>query len=192
MQRFLFITSSDFSWRLERSLWTNLRWVFVECCYFLKPCCNYVLQVSFLSASEAATQRCAKQLYWNHTSAWVFSCKLAAYFQNTSGWLFLDVTFTREIFVITNSDWALILESIILSPITSLSAALFIVPKLASTIEKRQRRIKNPLAHLRQSCRVWPKYALWQALQYYVTLYDIVSSWLMLGNVNCSNKSRNS
>ena len=23
------------------------------------------------------------QLYWNHTSAWVFSCKLAAYFQNT-------------------------------------------------------------------------------------------------------------
>ena len=24
-----------------------------------------------------------KQLYWNHTSAWVFSCKLAAYFQNT-------------------------------------------------------------------------------------------------------------
>ena len=25
----------------------------------------------------------AKQLYWNHTSAWVFSCKFAAYFQNT-------------------------------------------------------------------------------------------------------------
>ena len=23
----------------------------------------------------------AKQLYWNHTSAWVFSCKFAAYFQ---------------------------------------------------------------------------------------------------------------
>ena len=36
----------------------------------------------------------AKQLYWNHTSTWVFSCKLAAYFQNTfprktSGWLLL-------------------------------------------------------------------------------------------------------
>ena len=26
----------------------------------------------------------AKQLYWNSTSAWVFSCKFAAYFQNTS------------------------------------------------------------------------------------------------------------
>ena len=26
----------------------------------------------------------AKQLYWNHTSASVFSCKFAAYFQNTS------------------------------------------------------------------------------------------------------------
>ena len=27
----------------------------------------------------------AKNLYWNYTSAWVFSCKFAAYFQNTSG-----------------------------------------------------------------------------------------------------------
>ena len=25
----------------------------------------------------------AFQLYWNHTSAWVFSCKFAAYFQTT-------------------------------------------------------------------------------------------------------------
>ena len=25
----------------------------------------------------------AKQLYWNHTSAWVSSCKFTAYFQNT-------------------------------------------------------------------------------------------------------------
>ena len=25
----------------------------------------------------------ALQLYWNHTSSWVFSCKFAAYFQNT-------------------------------------------------------------------------------------------------------------
>ena len=25
----------------------------------------------------------AKQLYWNHISAWVFSCKFAAFFQNT-------------------------------------------------------------------------------------------------------------
>ena len=24
-----------------------------------------------------------KQVYWNHTSVWVFSCKFAAYFQNT-------------------------------------------------------------------------------------------------------------
>ena len=31
-------------------------------------------------------KRCSEnmqQLYWNHTSAWVFSCKFAAYFQNT-------------------------------------------------------------------------------------------------------------
>ena len=36
----------------------------------------------------------AKQLYWNHTSAWVFSCKFAPYFRtpfprSTSGWLLL-------------------------------------------------------------------------------------------------------
>ena len=28
----------------------------------------------------------ALQLNWNHTSAWVFSCKFAAYFQNTFSW----------------------------------------------------------------------------------------------------------
>ena len=39
----------------------------------------------------------AKQLYWNHTSAWVFSCRFAAYFQNnyfpknTCGPLILDI-----------------------------------------------------------------------------------------------------
>ena len=27
--------------------------------------------------------RMPKQLYWNHTSSWVFACKFAAYFQNT-------------------------------------------------------------------------------------------------------------
>ena len=37
----------------------------------------------------------ALQLYWNHTSEWMFSCKFAAYLQNTfytiniSGWLLL-------------------------------------------------------------------------------------------------------
>ena len=35
---------------------------------------------------------CKTQLYWNHTSTWLFSCKFAAYFKtpfsrNTSGWL---------------------------------------------------------------------------------------------------------
>ena len=40
----------------------------------------------------------AKQPYWNHTSAWVFSVKFATYFQNTfpgniSGWLLLTIWF---------------------------------------------------------------------------------------------------
>ena len=34
----------------------------------------------------------ALQLYWNHTSAWVFSCKFAAFFQNTFSWKHLWVT----------------------------------------------------------------------------------------------------
>ena len=33
----------------------------------------------------------AKQLYWNHTSAWEFSCKFAAYFQNIFSWKHLWV-----------------------------------------------------------------------------------------------------
>ena len=42
----------------------------------------------YTNVSEAGIQRCSyekavKQLYWNHTSAWVFSSKFTAYFQNT-------------------------------------------------------------------------------------------------------------
>ena len=33
--------------------------------------------------SKCDFNKVAKQLYRNHTSAWVFSCKFAAYFQNT-------------------------------------------------------------------------------------------------------------
>ena len=34
----------------------------------------------------------AKQLYWNRTSAWLFSCKFAAYFPRiNSGWLLLFI-----------------------------------------------------------------------------------------------------
>ena len=31
----------------------------------------------------------AKQFYWNHILAWVFSCKFAALFQNTSSYEYL-------------------------------------------------------------------------------------------------------
>ena len=46
----------------------------------------------------------ALQLYWNRTSAWVFSCKFAAYFQNTfsqntSGWLLLNLTLEGKIVI---------------------------------------------------------------------------------------------
>ena len=40
----------------------------------------------------------AKQLYWNHTSAWLFSCKISPYFQNNFSeeylWVPASVLFT--------------------------------------------------------------------------------------------------
>ena len=39
----------------------------------------------------------ALQLYWNHTSAWVFSCRFAAYFQNTFSWEFIWRTASRQL-----------------------------------------------------------------------------------------------
>ena len=35
------------------------------------------------SVRKCDFNKVTKQLYWNHTSAWVFYCKFAAYFQNT-------------------------------------------------------------------------------------------------------------
>ena len=42
----------------------------------------------------------AKQLYWNHTSAWVFSCKFAAYFQNTYHILYISKFITSCTFLL--------------------------------------------------------------------------------------------
>ena len=54
-------------------------------------------------------KKVAKQLYWNHNSAWVFSCKFIAYFQNpflksTSGRLLL-LLFTEAICVIFRKEF---------------------------------------------------------------------------------------
>ena len=39
----------------------------------------------------------AEQLYWNHTSAWVFSCKVAAYFENTFS--------NEKLWVVASDQW---------------------------------------------------------------------------------------
>ena len=45
-----------------------------SCCKFTgEHLCRSVISMKFFS----------EQLYWNHTSTWVFSCKFAAHFQNT-------------------------------------------------------------------------------------------------------------
>ena len=52
---------------------------------FLKKSCSENLQQIYRRTlmPKCNFNKVALQLYWNHTLAWLFSCKLAAYFQNT-------------------------------------------------------------------------------------------------------------
>ena len=45
---------------------------------------------NFAQSQENSCAKVTKQLYWNHTSPWIFSCKLAAFFQNTFRTTFLE------------------------------------------------------------------------------------------------------
>ena len=49
-----------------------------------KRCFENMLQIYWRTPMlKSDFNKVARQLYWNHASAWVFSCKFAAYFQNT-------------------------------------------------------------------------------------------------------------
>ena len=49
-----------------------------------KRCSRNVQQVYWRKPIQKCDfNKVALQIYWSHTSAWMFSCKLAAYFQNT-------------------------------------------------------------------------------------------------------------
>ena len=49
-----------------------------------KSCSENMQQIYWKTPmSKCDFNKVAKQLYWNYTSAWVFSCKYAAYFQST-------------------------------------------------------------------------------------------------------------
>ena len=64
----LFIMASDFWWRLEPFHRAILGWVLVKFSYSLKPCCNYVCQVSVLSISKKKIDE------WNfQTEAYYFA-----------------------------------------------------------------------------------------------------------------------
>ena len=65
------VISSDaiFAWSLTRK-------------EFLLPF-SLFSNVPFVVGKVISSINCFLQLYWNHTSAWVFSCKFAAYFQDT-------------------------------------------------------------------------------------------------------------
>ena len=44
---------------------------------------KYAANLQGTAHAEGRFNKVAKQLYWNHTLAWVFFCKFAAYFQDT-------------------------------------------------------------------------------------------------------------
>ena len=49
-----------------------------------KRCSENMQQIYWRTPMQKSDfNKVAKQLYWNHTSPWVLSCKFAAYFQNT-------------------------------------------------------------------------------------------------------------
>ena len=51
---------------------------------FLKSCSKNMQQIySRTLMPKCDFNKIVKQLYWNHTSAWVLYCKFAAYFQDT-------------------------------------------------------------------------------------------------------------
>ena len=49
--------------------------------YFRNKCSEYMQQIyKRTPMTRCDFKKVAKQFYWNHTSAWVFSCKFAVYF----------------------------------------------------------------------------------------------------------------
>ena len=56
---------------------------FTQKCSWEKVFWKYAANLQEKPMSKCDFNKLAKQLYWNHTSAWEFSRKSAAYFQNT-------------------------------------------------------------------------------------------------------------
>ena len=52
-------------------------------CSYKKVFWKYAVNFQKTPISKCDFNKMAKELYWNHTSAWVFPCKFTAYFQNT-------------------------------------------------------------------------------------------------------------
>ena len=101
------------NWRLENILYLCLKWIFLDTAIWvilrgwnkcqkqpsidipIKRCSENMQQIYRRTPMRKCDfNKVAKHFYWNHTSAWVFSCMFAAYFQtlfpkNTSGGLLL-------------------------------------------------------------------------------------------------------
>ena len=63
-----------------KALLANIKRLFPPFCCDLINCFHCTFQVE---VHQTGDHSCLLQLYWNHNSAWAFSCKFAAYFQIT-------------------------------------------------------------------------------------------------------------
>ena len=72
--------------RKNSVFWHFSRRIGVKITDIFHICLISVISSSLITSSRSSHPELflrTKQLYWNHTSAWVFSCKFAIYFQNT-------------------------------------------------------------------------------------------------------------
>ena len=78
-------------------------------------CSENILQIyRRTSMPNCDFNKVAKKLYWNHPSAWVFSCKFSAYFQD----IFPKNTF-RELLLSSVISWVSPPMSFDITPVTS-------------------------------------------------------------------------
>ena len=83
--------------------------------YWRKPCESVISMKILWTPMQKCHFQVAKQLYWNHTSAWVFSSKFTAYFQkvfykNTSGGMLLTLQWLLP--CIVYAKWKAILRNL--------------------------------------------------------------------------------
>ena len=80
-------------------------------------CSNWLFDIRS-SPPQVFLRSVTFQIYWNRTSAWVFSCKFTAYFQNNSSeghiWRAASVKTPEHEYIFSKYSWNLIKNSILM------------------------------------------------------------------------------